>query len=157
MSGRCHDLEHRDISALWALKWTLAAVTGVLEDLLPSLCPSSTYLGKSTQRGRSVGPVRPVLDASAPPLVAAQSDQPGDRQGSSAANASEDLEEQQSKAVERKGSKLFLRGEQLQALVAGVPVSLDACILWLHATLHHPDFFLYVVVHLQQDRAVATA
>jgi len=132
-------------------------VAGVLEDLLPSLCLSSEHLSKSTQRGRSVGPVRPVIDANAPPLVTAQSDQPGDHQGSSAADALEDIKEQQSKAVERKGSKLLLHGQQLQALVAGVPVSLDACILWLHATLHHPDFFLYVVVHLQHDRAVATA
>ena len=155
MSGGCHDLEHRDISVLWAV--SLADVAGVLEDLLPSLCLSSEHLSKNAQRGRSVGPVRPVVDANAPPLGAAQSDLPGDHQGSSAADAPEDSGEQQSRAVERQGSKLLLHGEQLQALVAGVPVSLDACILWLHATLHHPDFFLYVVVHLQHDRAVATA
>ena len=117
-----------------------AAVTGVLEDLLPSLCPKPGSLGSSAQRGRSVGPTRPT---------AGHSEQPGEHRGSSDADGSEAAEEQQGNAVERMHSKLLFHGKQLEVLVAGVPVSLDAPILWLHATLHHPDFFLYIVVHLQ--------
>ncbi len=87
-----------------------------------------------------MGPSRPTAE---------QSEQPEEHEGSSNADASEVAEEQQSKAVERVHSKLLFHGRQVEALVAGVPVSLDAPIVWLHATLHHPDFFLYMVVHLQ--------
>ena len=48
----------------------------------------------------------------------------------------------------RGGSKVLFHGK-LEALVAGMSVSLDAPILWLHAMLYHPDLFLSVVVHLQ--------
>ena len=116
------------------------AATGVLEDLLPALCPASGSLPSSPQRGRSAGPSRP----NAGPSV-----QPEGHEASSTADGSEVAEVQQSRAVERTASKLLFEGRLVEALVAGVPVSLDAPILWLHATLHHPDFFLYMVVHLQ--------
>lgn len=119
-----------------------AAVTGVLGDLLPSLCPNSGSLGSSPQRGRSVGPSRPSAE---------HSERPEEHRGSSDADGSEAAEDEQGKAVERSHSKLLFHGKQVEALIAGVPVSLDAPIVWLHATLHHPDFFLYIIVHLQHD------
>ncbi len=87
-----------------------------------------------------MGPSRPTAD---------HSEQPDEHTGSGEADAPEVGEDHQSKAVERSQSKLLFHGRQVEALVAGVPVSLDAPIVWLHATLHHPDFFLYMVVHLQ--------
>ena len=80
--------------------------------------------------------------------TAGHNEQLAEHRGSRDADESEVAEEQQSK-LKRMHSKLLFYGNQLEALVAGVPVSLDAPILWLHATLHHPDFFLYIIVHLQ--------
>lgn len=115
-------------------------MAGVLEALLPSMCPSSEHLS-GTPRGRSADPSR---------LLTAHSSQPNDQEASSSADANEDVQDQESRAMERTGSELRFHGKAVTILVAGIPVSLDASISWLHATLHHPDFFLYVVVHLQK-------
>ena len=50
--------------------------------------------------------------------------------------------------MQRRGSNLLLHDWLLRVLIAGISVSLDATMHWLHSTLHHPDFFLYIVVHL---------
>lgn len=39
-----------------------------------------------------------------------------------------------------------------RVLVAGVTPSLDTPLAWLHAQLHAPDYFLYIVVHLPLAR-----
>lgn len=118
-------------------------VADVLQELLPALCPTSDHLS-GTPRGRSAGP------PSKP--TAEQDDQPEGQESSSAVNAAGATAEQGSNGVvERKGNELLFHGSPVEALIAGIHVSLDAPVLWLHATLHHPDFFLYVVVHLQRD------
>ena len=50
--------------------------------------------------------------------------------------------------MQRRGSSLLLHDVPLKVFVAGISVSLDAEMHWLHSTLHYPDFFLYIVVHL---------
>ena len=111
-------------------------VAGVLQDLLPSLCPRSEHLARPP-RGRSLGPARPP---------AAQTEQPGDSEASG--SIEDHIEEEDSRGVQRRGGNLLLHDWLLRVLIAGISVSLDATMHWLHSTLHHPDFFLYIVVHL---------
>ena len=118
-------------------------VADVIQELLPAMYPTPEHLS-GTPRGRSAGPP--------PGSTAAQDDQPESPESSSAGNAAGDTPEQGSNGVvERKGSELLFHDSPVEALIAGVHVSFDAPVLWLHATLHHPDFFLYVVVHLHRD------
>lgn len=44
------------------------------------------------------------------------------------------------------GTGLRINGRPAEALINGIRPDLGAPIAWLHANLHHADFFLYIVV-----------
>ena len=113
-------------------------LAGVLQDLLPLLYPRPEHLGRRP-RGRSLGPSRPP---------AAHAEQPGDSEASASGTVEDDIKEEESRGVQRRGSSLLLHERPLKITVAGISVSLNAPVQWLYSTLHYPDYFLYIVVHL---------
>ena len=44
--------------------------------------------------------------------------------------------------------KLQVDGKQVDVWVSGIRPKLDTPLAWLHSQLRHPDYFLYVVLHV---------
>ena len=47
-----------------------------------------------------------------------------------------------------RGEALTVEGRPVRVSICGVRPALDVPLAWLHAHLHHPDIFLYVVLHV---------
>lgn len=66
-----------------------------------------------------------------------------------AATSGKDEDGQQWLMVGKRGQQsLQIDGRQVDVLIAGICPRLDMQIAWLHLKLHHPDHFLYIVLHV---------
>ena len=64
--------------------------------------------------------------------------------------AGRDDEGQQWLVVGKSGApqKLQVDGKQVDVWVSGIRPRLDTPLAWLHSQLRHPDYFLYIVLHV---------
>lgn len=66
-----------------------------------------------------------------------------------AAATNRDDEGQQWLLVGRSGQQtLQIDGKQVDVWISGIRPRLDTPLAWLHLQLHHPDHFLYIVLHV---------
>lgn len=105
-----------------------------LEDLLPE------YFEVGSRDNSNIGETASVSAAGAAA---------SDERQTQASTAGREDEGQQWLMVGRSGQQaLQIDGKQVEVWISGIRTRLDTPLAWLHIQLHHPDHFLYIVLHV---------